>query len=396
MSISAVTLSSAATTPTWSGALSARRSPTPLAVLARGGMIDGSARQLLYLLRHLDRERFPPLVILDVAGPLTSAIEAIGVPVRVMPMRPWRSLRGLPFRRRDARAIGVAAATHGAAIVHCSETWRTCYAASAAAQLGARLVVHVRGPVTSRDLAKNACLGADAIVAIADRYRDDIVAAGYPGARTSVVNDAVDPADYRRDARGGADFRAAIGAGREFVVGMVGRIEPFKRVLEFVDAIARVPAGVDATYVLIGATTRDAYVDEVRRRIALHGLEDRVRFAGRRDDVAAVLSGLDLLVTLSGGSVMFEAQACGVPVLSVRTDDRHSRHTRHDATGWCVTSDQPQPAADAIVTLLGDDARRFRLGAAGRDYVLEHLAPEVLARQTTAIYDAVLAAAAAR
>lgn len=369
---------------------------SPVAILARGGPIDGSARQLIYLLEHLDRHRFPPLVMLDIDGPLRASIAKLDVEVCVAPMRPWRSLRGLPFRGRDARAIAARAALHRTAIVHCSDTWRTPYAARAAQRLGVPLVVHVRGPVTGRDLSKNACRGADAMIAIAARYRDDIVAAGYPAGQTTVVNDAVDPAEYHHDAWGGDAFRAAHSAGRKLVVGMVGRVEPFKRVLEFAEAIARVPAEVDASFVLIGATARQDYVDAVRARLAQLGLGDRVRFAGRRDDMAAVLSGLDLLVTFSGGSVMFEAMACGVPVLSVRADGRHSQHTRHAATAWCVTTDAPGPAADAIVTLLGDPVLRHEIAEAGRRYVLTHLSPEVLARQTETVYSAVLAAAASR
>lgn len=389
MPIPAATLDAGATRDRTAPAPTAR---TPVAILARGGPIDGSARQLIYLLQRLDRDRFPPLVMLDIDGPLTAAIAATGAQVCVMPMRPWRSLRGLPFRRRDARAIAARAAAHGAAIVHASDTWRTCYAAVAARRLGVPLVVHVRGPVTARDLAKNACLGADAMLAIAQRYRDDIVAAGYSAARTTVVNDAVDPDEYRHDARAGARFRAEHGGERPLLVGMVGRIEPFKRVLEFVDAIALLPRDLDATFALVGATTRQPYVDEVRARIAAHGLGDRVVLVGRRDDVPAVLSGLDVLATFSGGSVMFEAQACGVPVLSVRTDGRHSQHTRHGETGWCVTTDRPQPAADAIATLLSDAALRATLSEAGRRYVLEHLAPEVMARQTEAVYASLVAA----
>lgn len=354
-------------------------------------MIDGSARQLLYLLGHLNRHQFPPLVLLDVPGPMTDAVRALEVAVEVTPMRPWRSLRGWPFRGGDARRITALARAHGAAIVHCSDTWRTPYAARAARCLEVPMIAHVRGPASPRDLAKNHCLDADAMLAIAQRYADDIVAAGYPAARTRVVNDAVDADRYQPDPAGGSAFRAEHDVGRPLVVGLVGRVEPFKRVVEFIELVAAIPADVDATYVLIGAIAREPYVDEVERRIAQLGIGERVRFAGRRDDMPAVLSGLDVLATMSGGSVMFEAQACGVPVFSVRTDGRHSQHTRHGETGWCITTDRPDRAAAALVELLRDADLRARLATSGRRYVLDHLAPHVMARQTEAAYAAVLA-----
>ena len=365
-------------------------SPIPIVYVARGGHVDGSGRQLVYLLAHLDRGRFNPLVLLDTGGPLRGELVALGIDVRVTRMRPWRSLRGWPGRLFDARSSARLARAHDSRLVHCSDTWRTPYARFIARGLGVPLVAHVRGPTKPRDLRKNHCLRADTIVGIAERYREEIERGGYPADGIQIIDDAVDTATYRRDESARADVRSALGVSDRIVVGMAGRVEPLKRVAEFVEAIARVPRDIDATFLVIGATRREAYVREVTARIAALGLTERVRLIGRRDDMPAVLSGLDLLVTLSGGSVMFEAMACGVPVLSVRPDGRHSQHTEHNCSAWCVTSDDAQVTADELTRLLRDRGLRDRVAEAGRACVEARLSPAMMAQRTQAIYERLL------
>lgn len=370
--------------------------PTPIVYVARGGPVDGSGRQLVYLLRELDRTRFQPLVLLDTGGGLMEELTALNVPVRVTPMRPWRSLRGF-FQGRlfDSAAALRIARRNRPAIVHCSDTWRTPYAAYIARRLRIPLLAHVRGPTQPRDLKKNDCLAADAIVGIAERYRAEIAASAYPADQIDIIDDAVDTVVYRRDESARATVRESLGIPPAAVaVGLVGRVEPLKRVIEFVDAVAAVPRDLNTTFLIVGSTRREEFVEEVRRRIADLNLADRVRLIGRRDDMPAVLSALDLLATFSGGSVMFEAMACRVPVLSVRPDGRHSQHTEHDQTAWCVTTDHAAIAGEALRHLMEDASLRDRLGEAGRLCVAERLAPQSMARRTEAIYDRLMSACA--
>src|ERR1019366_3605127 len=87
-----------------------------------------------------------------------------------------------------------------------------------------------------------------------------------------------------------------------------------------------------ATFLLIGQDGPEAYMRQVHAAAARLNLQGRVGFTGRCDDMPSALGALDILATFSGGSVMFEAMACARAVLSVRTDEQHSLHTRHDET----------------------------------------------------------------
>jgi glycosyltransferase involved in cell wall biosynthesis len=95
-------------------------------------------------------------------------------------------------------------------------------------------------------------------------------------------------------------------------------------------------------------------------------------------------------MTMSGGSVMFEAMACAKPVLYVRTDSRHSVHMRHGETAWCVTTDRPEPATAALAQLAGDPDLRQRLGLAARAWAQRHLSVATMVTRTQALYDRLL------
>jgi glycosyltransferase involved in cell wall biosynthesis len=59
-------------------------------------------------------------------------------------------------------------------------------------------------------------------------------------------------------------------------------------------------------------------------------------------------------------------------------------------TGVLVTPDDPEALLRAIRGLFDDPAARARLGAAGRQRVMERFTWEVTARGTAACYDAIL------
>jgi glycosyltransferase involved in cell wall biosynthesis len=238
-------------------------------------------------------------------------------------------------------------------------------------------------------MAKHRLRHASAVIAIAQRYEQDLAAAGLDGGKVQVIDDAVDLGRFRPDPSAAPALRQEIGLADCLLVGLVGRIEPFKCVREFVDIIAPLAGGADGrvAFLVVGQPGPRSYYKALLETVRQRGLSRQVIFTGRRDDMPRVMAGLDVLVTLSGGSTMFEAMACGACVLSVRADGRHSVHTRHDQTAWCVTTNQHQPATAALAQLLADGERRRRLGNAGRIQVQEHLSAGRMVVATAALYE---------
>lgn len=168
---------------------------------------------------------------------------------------------------------------------------------------------------------------------------------------------------------------------------------PFKRVIEFLEVIAPLARNADdrVVYLVIGGPGREPYYQAVLDATRRLGLRDRVVFTGHCEDMPETIAALDIFATMSGGSAMFEAMACARPVLSVRTDGRHSVHTRHDETAWCVTTDRSGPATAALARLIDRPDLRERLGRAGQGWVRRHLDVATMCDRTQALYERLVA-----
>jgi glycosyltransferase involved in cell wall biosynthesis len=367
----------------------------PILILGRGGPIAGAQRQLQYLVTGTDGRRFALKVALEAPGALYDLLHARAVDVHLFRMSPWRSIFHYHRRRIDAQRLLKFARAQNVRLVHAQDVWRAEYARYIARDLGVPYVVHVRGPLSVRDVAKHRLALADTVITIARRYVDDLTAAGLDVSRIALIDDSVDLALFNSAQVEPKFIRKRFGIDGSPLVGLVGRIHPFKRVREFLEIVAMLPETADSNprFLVVGDWDDEAYRRKLKQVVDQLQLGDRVRFVGgcSSDEMPSLLASLDLLVTMSGGSIMFEAMAMATPVLSVRTDNRHSEHTRHGKTAWCITADRPQPAVDALACVLQDVPLRRRLGDAGQAHVMTHLASSTLVAETEALYESLLA-----
>ncbi|MES3057766.1 glycosyltransferase family 4 protein, partial [Sphingomonas faeni] len=125
-----------------------------------------------------------------------------------------------------------------------------------------------------------------------------------------------------------APVRATLGIADDVpLVGWLGRLDPKKRVEDFIDAAALVHASHPrARFVVIGGP--DAFIPEyapaLRNRAHALGLDTALAFLGDRDDVPDLLAALDIFVWLSRGDgmphVIAESGAARTLVLASRAD----------------------------------------------------------------------------
>jgi glycosyltransferase involved in cell wall biosynthesis len=131
------------------------------------------------------------------------------------------------------------------------------------------------------------------------------------------------------------------------------------------------------------------------------GLAKVVRFTGRLEGARSALGGFDVYLVTSvfeGGVSMavLEAMEQGLPV--VTTDAGGVAEAVVDGvTGYVVTRDLERGApaaalAERAAALLGDQALRARMGAAGARRVRDHFTAKQTAAQTLRAYERCLAA----
>ncbi len=167
----------------------------------------------------------------------------------------------------------------------------------------------------------------DALVAVSDEVRDDLVSYGVaPAGKFTVI-----PYGFDLDARVGSAAtreatRASAGLGESFVVGWAGRLTAIKRPLDLVHAIAEVEG---ATLVAAGDGELRPQVEALAAKL---GVDDRVRLLGYVTDMASWYSAFDtfLLTSANEGTpvVAIEALAAGVPVVATAAGGTRGRGRR--------------------------------------------------------------------
>ncbi len=167
----------------------------------------------------------------------------------------------------------------------------------------------------------------------------------------------------------------------------VAALVPHKGQKFLVDAMARVRrTSADAQLVIFGeGELRTALEAQIREL----GLDKHVVLAGFREDVLALTRSADLFVMSSVteglGSTLLDAMAMGLAVVGTRAGGIPEA-VEEDVTGLLVPPGNSEALAEAILRLLGDEAARTRLGAAGRERVREHFGVDRLVEGTLAAY----------
>jgi glycosyltransferase involved in cell wall biosynthesis len=217
---------------------------------------------------------------------------------------------------------------------------------------------------------------ADAILAVSESQRRELVALGARSASVAVIQNGSDfrPSDSRRD-----DIRAALGlAASDFVALLVGRLESQKRIDLFIEALSQVRGqGVSIVGLVAGqGPDLPALVAQVQGR----GVD--VRFLGRREDMPDVFAMADVLCLTSDVEaspyVLIEAMACGLPVVATRVGGVPEMVV-HNYTGILVDPRDISGLSDGLRRLARSISERKRMGNNASIRYRTHFSADVMA-----------------
>ncbi len=177
----------------------------------------------------------------------------------------------------------------------------------------------------------------------------------------------------------------------------VGSICDRKNQAFLIEALSKLPVGIRQrmTLSLAGGSQQAEYEDDLRRRLAAYGLEERVVFLGWRDDVHTLMRESDLLVMPSKDegvpNAAQEAMALGLPVLG---SDRGGipEILDHGRTGWVLPIDDPARWAETIGQLASEPETLARVGDAARHHAKTHFANDAWCARYLQVFEAALAA----
>lgn len=131
-------------------------------------------------------------------------------------------------------------------------------------------------------------------------------------------------------------------------------------------------------FLIIGDVDLDnsTFVEEMKRTAEREGIQDRVRWLGVRNDVAAILKRSDVFVSSSRNEarpiIITEAMAIGTPIVSTAVGDC-SDMLGHGTMGLLVPPENAEALATAILDCLNDpDAARERAQRAQETVLREY------------------------
>lgn len=359
----------------------------------------GTERRTLELLRHLDRDRFVPSLILmedtgaDRARAWIDELAILELPesgyakwatkIAAVAKAIWKARGHLKNWRSDvvhgmlpaSSIIGVLAGRlAGTPIIIGS---RPCLAelyrrGSGAVAFAERMTFH---------MATTTLGNSEAVT------RDLTAAAGCPPAKCFTIRNGVDTDRFHPGLP--REWRSAMGWNGDHVVfGMIANFRPYKRHADFVSAAALIlRRNRTARFVLVGADFGTK--SSILRQIGELGLADAIAVLDADPSPEKIFAALDVYVCTSESegfsNVILEAMACGKPVVATNVGG-NPEAVLDRVTGLLIPSGDPIILASTCELLLTDPQQRQAMGIAARQRVMQDFSLQHMVQQYENLY----------
>lgn len=351
-----------------------------------GYMKGGGQWSLYYLLKHLDRDHFRPVLLCPEEGALAEKAREIAVDVVIQKMGRIRQLNPLSLWRLLTTLRG-----EEIHLIHTDSPTQTLYAGLAARITGIPLLWHIRAsdPEWFWDRVLSAMTTRHVLVAksICQRF-----AWLETSKKLVVIHNGLDIQEF--------DTLAVIPAGlrkehfldeKTVLLGCIGRLEP-KKGQEFAISALRYVDKKNVKLILVGAGG-DTYVRRLRGLARELAVSHQVIYTGYREDVPSLLQEIDILVlptlTEAFSRVILESMAARTPLITTDAGG-NSEAVVDGITGYIVPPRNVKALADKINELLRDRTQRKKMGEAGRSRVEEYFSMKRHAERIEKLYYEVL------
>jgi len=369
-------------------------SPRTVVHIAGSFGVGGTERQLIVLLRGLDRGHWRPRVIcFRKTGALLGSIQRLGFdPIEI-------ELKSTLMRPNTALSILRVAArlrAEGAEVVHCHDLYSVLLGVPAARLAGLPVIAsrrdlghHVTAlqrPFLRLALRSATVVLANAATVAAHLERDD----GIAPSKIAIVPNGIDVASFDAAARSLAAPAPLADGGAPTVLTIARMTYLAKGHDDLLQAAVLVRRRADVRFIVVGDGPRETEIRELARAL---GIADHVHFVGRRADVPALIQRADVVCHPSRmeglPNAVMEAMAAARPI--VATAAGGTPELVHDGIhGLLVPPQDPDALAEKILALVNDRARGEALGAAARLRIERHFSVEALMARVDSLYRSLL------
>lgn len=359
-----------------------------VAIIAGQLVVGGAERQLYLWLKHMDRNKFDPLVITLHPGHhdfWEEPIEALGIPLKRIPQaaNPIKRMMAICQRLRVFKPD----------LIHGWHLFSGAYAGLAGLLFSLPAIGGLRSSLNGHEhsieaiLVRRFCKG---LIANSENAAQSWQALAPKSQKVFTVPNAI-PYDFlpKNEARSYLADIFCIDPDR-FWIGSIGRLDPLKRFDLLLPVLAKLKAETPPVHlVMIG---KGSELVRLKEQAAILKIEDHVTFTGEIPDANKLLPAFDLFCfpSLSEGlpNVILEAAAAALPIAA--WDLPFNREILDAESAMLLPPEDLDALAKAVSELIGDPNRRKALGERAQERVLSRFSIERFVKGMTQAYLTIL------
>jgi glycosyltransferase involved in cell wall biosynthesis len=328
-------------------------------------MIGGGQWSLYYLIKHLEKDTFHPIVLCPAEGELAKLMRGVGAEVVFFDVGRIRYLNPFVVNR-----VITIIKEKQISLIHTDSSPETFYTGIAARMMRIPLVWHIRVSEEEWFIDRVLTILSTKLILVAHA-----IGKRFPWLKDRhkmvVIYNGVDLEEFDR-------FPTTLSIRKGFnitkdttLIGCIGRIEKRKGQEYLISAMRH----INSTKLILVGTGEKEYITKIKMLCDEFGISDRVIFSGSRGDIPSVVNEIDILVlpSISGEGfprVILEAMAAGKPV--VATDNAGNPEAVVDGlTGYIIPAGNISELAEKIKELIANKKKRRAMGQAGRKRVGE-------------------------
>jgi glycosyltransferase involved in cell wall biosynthesis len=328
-------------------------------------MAGGGQWSLYYLVKHLNKDIFHPIVLCPEEGDLAEKMRASGADMIFLRVGRIRHMNLLVIRKfisliKDWQI----------ALIHTDSSTETFYAGIAARSLRIPLIWHVRVSEHEWFLDRLLSLLSTRLILVAEA-----LSSRFKWLKSTqkmvVIYNGVDIEQFDAFPTS-SSIREEFNIGKNTVLlGFIGRIEKRKGPEYLISAMKNVD---NAKLIFVGKG-EEAYLKRIKRLCKESVISNRIIYAGYRRNIPSILKEIDIIVfpTIKGegfSRVILEAMAAAKPIIA--TDDAGNKEAViNGITGYVVPAKDAMALGIKINELTAGKEKREQMGSSGRQRVDE-------------------------